>query len=157
MYAIQWKALNQMTARSKGEIWVVWKEGVVVCLSSLNTRFTFPKCTCRIHIEKNSYCWIVVNLMSTMSFSAKLLSNGSALQHVLVLGVVPSPVQDFALLLAKLYEVLGPFLPPVEVSLDGSLALWWTSHSPRFCVICLFTESALYHIIQIINEDIKQD
>lgn len=62
--------------------------------------------------------------MSTMSFSAKLLSSGSALQHVLVLGVVPSPVQDFALLLAKLYEVLGPFLPPVEVSLDGSLALW---------------------------------
>lgn len=55
------------------------------------------------------------------------------------------------------FEVLGPFLPPVEVSLDGSLALWWISHSPQFCVICLFTESVLYHIIQIINEDIKQD
>lgn len=62
--------------------------------------------------------------MSTMSFSAKLFSSGSALQHVLVLGVVIPPVQDFALLHAKLYEVLSQFLPPFEVSLDGSLALW---------------------------------
>ena len=67
------------------------------------------------------------NLVSTttpMSISAELLSSWVP-QHVLVPGIVPPQVQDFAILLAELHEIFaGPPLHPIEVPLDGGTALW---------------------------------
>lgn len=58
-------------------------------------------------------------------------------QHVPVQGVVPLQVQDNALAFAELHETLDSQpLQPVEVSLDGSIALWSVIHSHRFQVIC---------------------
>jgi len=57
-------------------------------------------------------------------------------EPVLVHGVVPSQVQDLALALVEFHQVpLRPTLQPVQVLLNGSTALWCTSHSSQFCVI----------------------
>ena len=54
-------------------------------------------------------------------------------QHILVHGVVPPQVQDFALLLVEPHEVpVSPFLQPVQVPLDGSPTLWCVSRSSQF-------------------------
>ncbi|KAF1440525.1 Zinc finger RNA-binding protein, partial [Pygoscelis papua] len=54
-------------------------------------------------------------------------------QHILVHGVVPRWLQNFALPLVELHEIpIGPFLQPVEVPLDGSTTLWHISHSSQF-------------------------
>lgn len=54
-------------------------------------------------------------------------------------GVVPPQFQDFALFLVELHEIsVSSPLQPVQV-------------------ICEFTQGALYLIIQIITEDVKQD
>ncbi|KAK4832711.1 hypothetical protein QYF61_025172 [Mycteria americana] len=79
-------------------------------------------------------------------------------QHVLVHGIVPLQVQDFALPLVEPQEVpVSPFLQAVEIPLDGSPTLWCIRHLSQFCVISRLAESTLSPIIQIINEDIKQD
>lgn len=44
-----------------------------------------------------------------------------------------------------------------RVSLDGSTTFRYISHSSQFCVISTFAEVTLCYIIQIINEDVKQD
>ena len=52
---------------------------------------------------------------------------------VLLHGVMPPRVQDHIL---ALHDVpLRPTLQPVQVLLNGSTALWCTSHSSQFCVI----------------------
>jgi len=62
-------------------------------------------------------------------------------------------VQNFTLLLIELHEVpVSSFLP-----LKGSMTLWCISHSSLFSVISKFAEGTLSPIIQIINEDTKQD
>ena len=67
-------------------------------------------------------------------------------------------MQIFAVPLAELYEVpVSPFLQPVVVPLDGSTTLWSISHSSRFGVISKLAEDTFCTIIQIINEDVKQD
>lgn len=69
-------------------------------------------------------------------------------------GVVPSQVQDSALL-TKLHEIfVSPSLQPVEVWMAAQP--FGESHPPVY-VICEFTDGALYPTIQIINEDVKQD
>ncbi|KAK4830289.1 hypothetical protein QYF61_009492 [Mycteria americana] len=79
-------------------------------------------------------------------------------QHVLVPGVVPSQVQDFALALVELHGApASPFLQPVKVPLDGRTALWYISHYSQFGVICKLAEGALYLIVQIINEDVNDE
>ncbi|KAK4826285.1 hypothetical protein QYF61_007132 [Mycteria americana] len=114
-------------------------------------RGTFPR----------AHCWLMFSLVSsrtTKSFSAKLFSSWSTPSIYLVSGLVPPQVQDFALHPVELYEVpVSPFLQPVQVPLDGSTTLWHISHSPQFCVICKRAEGTLCPIIQIINEDVKQD
>ncbi|GAB0175715.1 cAMP-dependent protein kinase inhibitor alpha [Grus japonensis] len=79
-------------------------------------------------------------------------------QHVLVPGVVPPQVQDFPLPFVELHEVPdSPFLQPVKIPPDGSMILWFISLCSQFGVICKLAEGTLYPIIQIINEDVKQD
>ena len=46
------------------------------------------------------------------------------------------------------------FLQPVQVLLDGSTALWRISFSSQSCDISKLADGTL---IQIINEDVKQD
>jgi len=54
-------------------------------------------------------------------------------QRLLVCEIVPPQVQHFECL-TELYEVpVSPFLQPVKVPLDGSLTLWFISHSFQFC------------------------
>jgi len=53
-----------------------------------------------------AHCWLMLNLVSTRIFFAKLLSSLVSPQHTLVNGVVPPHVQDFALHLLELRE--GP-------------------------------------------------
>ena len=66
-------------------------------------------------------------------------------------------VQDFRLLV-ELHEVpVSPFLQSVVVPLDGSMTLWRISHSSHFCVIYKLAEGTFCLVIQIINEDVKQD
>ena len=78
-------------------------------------------------------------------------------QHTLVCRVVPHQVQDFALLLAELPEVsVSPFLQPVKLTLDGSMPLWHV-HSSQLCVIGKLAEGTLCPIVQITEEDVKQD
>lgn len=54
---------------------------------------------------------------------------------VLVPGIIPSQVQNLALLVVELREVpLSQLLQPVQVPLDGSTSIWCMSHSSQFCV-----------------------
>ena len=79
-------------------------------------------------------------------------------QHVLVDGVVPPQVQDFALPLVEQHEApVSPFLQLVQVPLNGSTTLWCIGPSSQFGVICKLAEGALCPIIQIINEIVQQD
>lgn len=58
----------------------------------------------------------------------------------------------------ELHEVpVSLFLQPVEVPQDGSMTIWHISHSSQFCIISKFPESTFSPIIQMINEDVKQD
>jgi len=72
-------------------------------------------------------------------------------------GVLLLQVQDFALPRVERHVSLSPFLQPVEVPLDGSITFWCVSHSLRFGVAFKFAEDLFFPIIQIINEDVKQD
>lgn len=66
-------------------------------------------------------------------------------------------MQDLALLLVELQEVLvSPFLQTAKVTLDESMTLWSVISSFQFCVFCRFAVGTL-PIVQIINEDVKQD
>lgn len=77
---------------------------------------------------------------------------------MLVPGVVLPWVQDFALPLIDCHEVpVSPFLQPVKVPLDGSKTLWCIGCSSQFGVISKLAESPLCPIIQMINEDVKED
>ncbi|GAB0193852.1 mitochondrial enolase superfamily member 1 [Grus japonensis] len=74
--------------------------------------------------------------------------------HVLMPGVVPPQVQDFAFVLVELHEVpVGSFLQPLEVALDGSMILWFINDTCQCCVISKIAEGALCPIVQIIRED----
>lgn len=46
---------------------------------------------------------------------------------------------------------------PVKVSLDGSMTFWCVCHFPLLCVIGKPTEDKVFSIIQIINEDGRED
>jgi len=51
-------------------------------------------------------------------------------------GVVPSRVQDFAVLLVELHEVsVSPIIQPVKVPLGDSSTVWHISYSSQFCII----------------------
>lgn len=64
--------------------------------------------------------------------------------------------QDFAFSLVELHEVpISPYLQPVNVPLEDSTTLWCISHYFLICV--KLAEGMLCPIIQIINEDFKQD
>jgi len=66
--------------------------------------------------------------------------------------------KNLALLAVELHESpLGPFLQPVEHSLDGSMTFWSISHSSQFGVDCNLSKGTLCPIIQIIDEVVKQD
>lgn len=73
-------------------------------------------------------------------------------QYVLLHGVVPSQVQDFAVLLVELHEVLiSPFLQPVEVYLYGSMTLWHSNHSSQFSVIFRLAAGRVCPIISLMK------
>ena len=72
-------------------------------------------------------------------------------------GVIPSRMQDSAILLVELHTIpVGPFLQPVHVPLDVSATLWCISCSSQFCVSSKLAEGTLCPIIQIINGDVNQ-
>lgn len=76
---------------------------------------------------------------------------------VLVPAVVPSQVQDSSFSLTELHGVpVGSFLQPVEVTLNGSMTLWCTSHFFHSCIITKTVEGTLCSIIQIIDEDVEE-
>ncbi|CAM9285466.1 unnamed protein product, partial [Bubo scandiacus] len=61
----------------------------------------------------------------TQGFFYQAAFHLSGPQHIVVCGVVPPQVQDYALLFLELHEVLViPFMQPVEVPLDDSMTLW---------------------------------
>jgi len=58
---------------------------------------------------------------------------------------------------AEFQEILlGPFLQPVKVLLNGGPPIWCISHSSPYCVIWKCVQVALCPIIQVINEDVQQ-
>ena len=86
----------------------------------------------------------------------QLLSSQLAHKPVLVHGVIPLQVQDFAFAFVELHEVpVSLFLQPVEVPLNGSMILWWISCSSQVCIVCKLAKGALCPIVQIINQDVK--
>lgn len=86
------------------------------------------------------------------------VSQSGGPQHVLVPGGVLFQVKDLAFLIDELHEFpVSQFLCPFRVPLDGCTTPWCISHSSHFCVISTFAEVTLCYIIQIINEDVKQD
>ena len=67
-------------------------------------------------------------------------------------------VQDLALGFVKLYKVLlGLLLEPIRISLNGVLFLRHVDHTPQLGVICKLAEGALNPLINVIDEDIKED
>lgn len=59
--------------------------------------------------------------------------------------------------LIELCEILvGLFLQPVKVPLNGGTSLWCISQYSQFFIICKLAEGALSPIIQVINGDVKQ-
>lgn len=74
---------------------------------------------------------LIINLVSARK--SQVLLCRSTFQ--LVPGVVP--LQDFTFLLTELYEIFVSLPPqPVQVPLDGHMALQSTSHSLQLHVIC---------------------
>lgn len=87
--------------------------------------------------------------------SVELLSQPAGSQHIAVHRGLPCG-QDFAFSLVELHEVpISPYLQPVNVPLEDSTTLWCISH--YFLVCVKLAEGTLCPIIQIINEDFKQD
>ena len=77
--------------------------------------------------------------------------------HVLLPGVVTLKVQGFALHVEPDDVPVSLFLWPVEVSQNGNKGFWCISHSSQLCVICKLAKGMLCPIIQITDEDVKQD
>ena len=88
----------------------------------------------------------LVPTTTSRAFSAKLFSLVSH-WHVLVPGLVPSQVHDFAFLLVELHEVsVSPFLHPVKVPLDASTTLWCSSYASQlFCHLQAYLGCTLPH------------
>jgi len=84
-------------------------------------------------------CYWITEDLHVLFCQTALQPGGS--QHVLVPGVVPPLLQDFALSLLELHEVpVSPFLHPVEVPLDGSMTLWPISRSSEFGMVSKLDE-----------------
>lgn len=106
---------------------------------SVSTLFNAAKVTVILLNSKDA----LLNVSSTW-FPLELLNNFLQIcfptgytQHVPMQEVVALQVQDNALIFAELHDTLvSQTLQPVEVSLDGSIVLWWVIHSHRFQVIC---------------------
>jgi len=65
-------------------------------------------------------------------------------QPVLIAGVAPTQVQNFALGLVESHEVhTGPFLELVQVPLDGIPSFWCLNRTTHLGVICRLAEGAL--------------
>lgn len=67
-------------------------------------------------------------------------------QHILVPGIAPPQVQDFALPIEVNEILVSPPIQPVMVFLYVCVALWQIRFS-MFHVTGEFTEGVLYHII----------
>lgn len=72
--------------------------------------------------------------------------------RVLVYGIIPSQVQDFAFPYIELCRVpVIPFLQPVKVPPWSSLTLWSIYHFSLISVVCKLAEGAHCPVIQILN------
>lgn len=59
-------------------------------------------------------------------------------------------------LFTPLYEIfLYSVLQPVQLSLNGSILVWYINHSSQFRTICKFAEGTLCPIIQVINKEVE--
>ncbi|KAK4828585.1 hypothetical protein QYF61_027675 [Mycteria americana] len=78
-------------------------------------------------------------------------------QPVLIPGVAPTQVQDFALGLVEPHEVhTGPLLELVQVPLDSMPSLRRVNRTTQLGVICKLAEGALDPAVYVIDDDIKQ-
>jgi len=97
------------------------------------------------------HCWLMFYLSAKMSrsFSSKLFSSQLGLNLFWCMELVPFQVQG-------LHESpFSLFLQHVEVPLDDSTPIWYTSHSSQFCIICELAEGMLCPIIKVITESLK--
>ena len=71
-----------------------------------------------------SHCWLMSNKVSTRTgqgLFCRVVYQLVSPQPILVLGVIPSQVQDSALPIVDLHEhPVGPFLQPAKVPLNSS-------------------------------------
>lgn len=71
--------------------------------------------------------------------------------RLLVHGVIPHQRQDFSYPCMRFFLVLQP----VQLSLNGSIFVWYINHSSQFRTICKFAEGTLSPIIQVINKEVE--
>lgn len=75
---------------------------------------------------------------------------------MLVHGIIPPRVQDFAFAFVEIREIaVSPLLQPAKIFLNGSTSIWCISCFSQFCVIYKFSEGVLSPVIQVINVDVK--
>ncbi|GAB0208383.1 cAMP-dependent protein kinase inhibitor alpha [Grus japonensis] len=87
----------------------------------------------------------------------KATLNPLSAQPVVVLGIVPTHVQDLALGLVELHAVLmASPLQPVKVPLDGIPSLQHVDHTTQLGVVSKLAEGALDPTVHVANKDIKQ-
>lgn len=102
-----------------------WAQGSKCDLTS--ARKTISLLCCRDTVLAHSQMGVHQDYQGVLSQAAVQLGSP---QCILVPGVAPPSVQDFALPLVKLQEVsVSPFLQPLEVIVDGSTTHWSVSCS----------------------------
>ncbi|KAK4828488.1 hypothetical protein QYF61_026759 [Mycteria americana] len=108
------------------------------------------KCTLLGHVE------FLINQHPQVLLLRAALNPFSA-QHVFVLGIVLTHVQDLALGLVELHKVRrGPPLKPVKVPLDGIPSLQRVDHTTQLGVIGKLAEGALNPTVHVADKDVKE-
>jgi len=108
------------------------------------------ECTLPGHVE------LLVNQNPQVLLGRAALHPFSA-QPVLVLGIAPTQVQNFALGLVQLHEIhTGPPLKPLRVPLDGIPSLQCVDFNTQLRVIGKLAEGALYPTVHVPSKDVKQ-
>lgn len=74
---------------------------------------------------------------------------------MLVSGVIPSKVHDFAILFVKIRNIsVGLFLQDFKLTVNGRTTTW-IGQLPWFFILCELAEGALNPTSQVINDVVK--
>jgi len=113
-----------------------------------------------VFLAIRAHCCLMFKMLSTRtprSFSPKLLSSQLAPCTYLCMGLFVTKGRIFYIPSLKFMRFLFcQVLQPVQVSLNSSIPLWCINNFSQFHTICRLAESALYHTIQVVNEDVEQ-